>query len=373
MYVDGTVTAALGDRRPSPASGTHRSFFVRTHFVRTQLEEDHHDHDYNAPPCPRRTDHTAKDPGEVRLAPVEATRNAAVIHIPRSEVAHRPGALKFHQLIPRLRGLVEVQSPHLFELYTYSKALAEGPKLLCPTAEQCEALEHVDVNISFDDYVQPFPTFLLELPEAYRRRLTDRFGFECPQLVVTHHDSRTKYILSFRSACPSGESTFHIMSPRWNTVEEALRFSEDEGNDLAQSEVIQRVALNFGLLMTYYGVRDRGPVDPQSHATHLRNARRKNQGKGERARRLLDAEINVIEFKQDVVVYDRSETQRTDSEGDGSVKRTHWRRGHFRRQVCGHARSARRLIFIKPILVNAHRFQGDVADTEYRLHLATAL
>ena len=72
--------------------------------------------------------------------------------------------------------------------------------------------------------------------------------------------------------------------------------------------MIQRVALNFGLLMTYYGVRDRGPVDPQSHATHLRNARRKNQDKADRARHLLDAEINVIEFKQDVVVYDREET-----------------------------------------------------------------
>ena len=123
-------------------------------------------------------------------------------------------------------------------------------------------------------------------------------------------------------------------------------------------------------LMTYYGVRDLGPVDPQSHEKHVRNAGRKNRAKADRAKHLLDAEINLIEFEQDVVVYDRSEAQRSDSEGDGSARRTHWRRGHFRRQVCGHARSARKLIFIKPIFVNAHRFQGDVADTEYRLHTA---
>ncbi len=284
-----------------------------------------------------------------------------------------PALLKCYQLIPLLRRLAEAQSPHLFELYTYSKALAEGPKLLRPTAEQCEALEHVDVNISFDDYVQPFPTFLLELPEAYRRRLTDRFGFECPLLIVTHHDSHTKYIVSFRSAGPSGETTFYIMSPRWKTVEEALRFSEDDGKDLAQCEVIQRVALNFGLLMTYYGVRNLGPGDPESHATHLRNARRRNRDKAERARRLLDAEINLIEFEQDVVVYDRQDSSRHESESDGSSRRTHWRRGHFRRQVCGHARLSRKLIFIKPILVNARHFQGDVADTEYRLRLVTPL
>ena len=281
-----------------------------------------------------------------------------------------PELLNYPHLLALIRRLLPIQSLLLYELHAQSKALAEGPKLLCPTAEQCEALEHVDVNISFDDYVQPFPTFLLELPLEYRCKLADRFQIECPQLVLTHHDARTKYIVSFRTGGNACVSTCHLMSPRWKTVEEALRFGVEEGNDLDQGEVIQRVALNFGLLMTYYGVRDLGPADPQSHATHMRNARRKNQGKAERARRLLDGEINVIEFEQDVVVYDRSETQQSDSEGDGSTRRTHWRRGHFRRQVCGHARSARKLIFIKPILVNAHRFQGDVADTEYRLKLS---
>jgi hypothetical protein len=283
-----------------------------------------------------------------------------------------PALLNYPHLLALIRRLLPIQSILLYELYAQSKALAEGPKLLCPTAEQCEALEHVDVNISFDDYVQPFPTFILELPLEYRRKLAERFQVECPELVLTHHDARTKYILSFRSGGNACVSTCHLMSPRWKTVEEALRFSIEEGNDLDQSEVIQRVALNFGLLMTYYGVRDLGPADPLSHATHLRNARRRNRGKADRARHLLDAEINIIEFEQDVVVYDRSETQRGDSEGDESARRTHWRRGHFRRQVCGHARTERKLIFIKPILVNAHRFQGDVADTEYRLNLSTA-
>jgi hypothetical protein len=85
---------------------------------------------------------------------------------------------------------------------------------------------------------------------------------------------------------------------------------------------------------------------------------------------LLDAEINLIEFEQDVVVYDRQDTPRTDSEGDGSTRRPHWRRGHFRRQPCGHARLSRKLIFVKPVMVNARRYEGDPADTEYRLRLA---
>ena len=42
------------------------------------------------------------------------------------------------------------------------------------------------------------------------------------------------------------------MPPYWKTVEEALRCGDEEGNGFRQSKVIQRVALNFGLLMTYY-------------------------------------------------------------------------------------------------------------------------
>jgi hypothetical protein len=72
-------------------------------------------------------------------------------------------------------------------------------------------------------------------------------------------------------------------------------------------------------------------------------------------------------------IYDRQDSNRHDSEGDGSSKRPHWRRGHFRRQFFGHARSYRKLIFIKPLLVNAHRFEGDPADTEYRLRLVTPI
>jgi hypothetical protein len=282
-----------------------------------------------------------------------------------------PMLRRYARFLALLREVTPEYSTELFNLYACSKALAEGPKLLCPTADQCEALEHVDVNISFDDYVQPFPTFLLEIPEAYRRRLTEQFGVECPHIVLTHHDARTKYIFSCRSLGHDARSTFYFTSPSFNTVEEAIRLKVDDGSDLCQSEVIQRVTLNFGLLMTYYGVRDRGPIDPVSHDKHIRNARRQNQYKADRARRLLDAEINLIEFEQNVVVYDRQDTYRSDSAGDGSVKRPHWRRGHFRRQPYGLARSSRKLVFIKPILINAHRFQGDIADTEYRLRLVT--
>jgi hypothetical protein len=119
--------------------------------------------------------------------------------------------------------------------------------------------------------------------------------------------------------------------------------------------------------MTHHGVQELGPVDPASHARLLRNARRKNRGKAERASRLLDAEISLLGFEQDVVLHDHHQSHASDSGADGGTRRPHWRRGHFRRQPVGPARSERKLIFIRPVLVNAAHFHGDIADTQYRL------
>jgi hypothetical protein len=266
-------------------------------------------------------------------------------------------------LIALLEQAGDERDVKFFRFYILSKALAGGPKLLRPTTEQCVALEQVGLNVSFDDYEQPFPTFLLELPEPYRRSLAERFGVESPDVVVTHHDRRTGYIISSCELPISRTSTINIMTPRpgRTTIEEALRFSVEEGSDLDQGEVVQRIAVNLGLLMTHYGVKDIGPVDPDSHAKHLRNAGRANRAKAERARALLDAEINLVEFEQDVVLYD------LESDGDGGVRRPHWRRGQIRRQPFGQARNESRLIFIKPVLVDAAQFHGDIADTEDRI------
>jgi hypothetical protein len=89
--------------------------------------------------------------------------------------------------------------------------------------------------------------------------------------------------------------------------------------------------------------------------------------KAGRAKALLDAEINLVEFEQDVVLYDRRQEPGSGNGGDGGLRRPHWRRGHFRRQSFGQARSERKLIFIRPVLVNAAHFQGDIADTQYRI------
>jgi hypothetical protein len=44
--------------------------------------------------------------------------------------------------------------------------------------------------------------------------------------------------------------------------------------------------------------------------------------------------------------------------GAAGIRAPHWRRGHFRSQPCGPARSSRKLIFVAPILIHADRLGG---------------
>lgn len=264
------------------------------------------------------------------------------------------------------------QAPdELWALFVQSKLISDGPKVLRPTAEQCEAVEHVDVNVSFDEYEQPFPVILVEVPEAFRRGLSLRFGIPCPRFVMTFHDKISRYIVSMCLFGPGEAGTFIVISPRpeWKNIEDALHLClVDDGPVVQLGEVLDRIAINFGLLLTRFGAKDCGPTDSKAYAKQQEIAQRKKGRKAERARRLLAATVNLLDFEQQVVFCDKSPVS-AESTGEGKGKRPHWRRGHFRRQSCGEGRSERKLIFVRPCFINAGLFNGDRADTVYSIRV----
>jgi len=278
-------------------------------------------------------------------------------------------ALNSSGFINLLESIASQEAGQYFRYYVLSKALADGPKLIRPTEEQCEALEHVDVNVSFEEYEQPFPVFIAEIPDEYRKRLAVRFSEECPRFVLTFHDRRSKYIVSFSEHGVSKGGTFTIMSPRpcWRTVENALQWSTISGSDIKLAEVLERIALNLGLLLTRYGAKDCGPVDPAAVQKQQRGALQKNKTKADRAKDLLAATISLIEFEQEVLFFDKAASGEPHPDSDGAMKRPHWRRGHFRRQSCGEGRSQRKLVFVRPCFINVGFFHGDLANTSYRI------
>ncbi len=126
------------------------------------------------------------------------------------------------------------------------------------------------------------------------------------------------------------------------------------------------VGINFGLLLTQYGVKRTGPLNPKAFAKQSQNAKWCKGRKAERARKLLANVIEGIDFAQDVILYDRV-GQSVSECGDGAAKKPHWRRGHYRRQCVGKGRTMSKLVFIKPMFIGADSFEGDLADTSYSI------
>jgi hypothetical protein len=257
----------------------------------------------------------------------------------------------------------------LTTLFAASRALASGQKLLRPTYEQCAALEQVELTIRFDDYQQPYPALFVEVPERYQRELTQRYGVPCPHAVLCHHDKSSGCIFCITDA---HDGTFPIVdilppSPNYSMIEQALNAPADEGADIEQSRVLQRVAMNLCILLTFTGVRQLGPADPQRIANLRKVVRGSKRRLFEVERRLKEGMPTLITFEQKIDFYTRKSGDDAqaldDTSSTGRKNKPHRRKGFYKMQPFGPGRSQRKLIFIAPVLVNRHLFSGHVEDT----------
>lgn len=300
---------------------------------------------------------------------MDSTENRTIIDpvviLPTAEVAH---------LRPTMVQMIDSCSENevgLLSYYTLSKALANGPKVLRPSAEQCRSLEHVDLNLSFAEYRQPYPAVFVELPAEYRSELTKRFSLEAPKHVLSYHDPRTGYLIVSSFSRSHSTDVINVLPPRpeFCTIEDSFCQPSDVGIDIDLAEVVQRLALNFSLMLTYLGVREvetchRGRLKRLSKA-----ACSKKQSKAARAAAVLGAMPKLIAFRQEIeFCRNQQRTNGSHSEnlnpGESAPRKPHWRRGHFRHQRVGPGRIASKLTFIKPVLVNRLFFGGDEKDTE---------
>ena len=281
---------------------------------------------------------------------------------------------------------------------TLAKALAGGPKIFRPTAMQCEALQHAEARYAFKDYKQPFPVITLEIPEDYRKLLQEKYGIkESPQYVIVNHDDKNRFI-NVSSFYSKSNIITHITPDRaeYETIEESLvrnreRRQDDvkevdgkflkPGNPTIQgstegefnaAENVQRLGINFAMMMSLYTVKEVGPLDPSNYKVWQEEAKGVRRGglpsnRAIEAKKKLAAAMQLIQFNQQVEFYDEIEErievgQGVDIEKLHKSPRSHWRRGHFAMQPCGLGRRERKMIFRKPKLIRAKYFLGDIKD-----------
>jgi hypothetical protein len=83
------------------------------------------------------------------------------------------------------------------ESYVMSRMLADGPKVFQFDAVTCEALENFDLSVATADYLQPFPSVVIELPQDYTRQRVVPFdaGSHAPDFAIVRHEPEAGCVL----------------------------------------------------------------------------------------------------------------------------------------------------------------------------------
>jgi hypothetical protein len=159
------------------------------------------------------------------------------------------------------------------ESYVMSRMLAEGPKVFAFDPLTCEALENFDLSVSTADYLQPFPTVTVELPQDYTRKRVVPFeaGSHAPDFLLVRHEPKAGCVL-LAMHMTSGQVLTRLLKldPAW-TLEQAWERGQRTwgeadrlgmtGEEVALGNALSKLALNVCLMATAYGVRCLGPAN----------------------------------------------------------------------------------------------------------------
>src|SRR5262249_31409924 len=177
------------------------------------------------------------------------------------------------------RAVFTLGASSCIESYATSRMLAEGPKGFCFDALTCEALEHFDLSVATADYLQLFPTVVIELPPGYTRQRAVPFeaGTPAPDFVIVRHEPQAGCVLLAMHLSSHQVLTRLLkLDPAW-TLEETWEKGKRTwgGRDtlgLTPEETVlgsalSKLALNVCLRATAYGVRCLGPEHSTSGLT----------------------------------------------------------------------------------------------------------
>lgn len=253
-----------------------------------------------------------------------------------------------------------LENPAIIEML--SKFIAWGPKVFRVSAAQCEAMENVEINIDPTEYAQAYPVLAVEIPADYARKI----GTPTTALCRYFADVGQIFILAgnlFNGYLGLGCYHFSSVGPG-RPIEDNIRNNVfDARPDLSHNNAwrLYRIALNCNLLLTHYKTR---LVNTPHREKLQRMAKRQNRDEAERGKRLLLGEPSLIQFEQNITFFD---VERASGSGTGAptgrTVKSHWRKGHWRRQPVGTGRTERKLIFIKAVLVHEDQLAVPTSQT----------
>ena len=257
-----------------------------------------------------------------------------------------------------------------FSMWGLSVWLAEGPKVFRPTPAQCEAMENIEVKLTLEEYAQPYPALLVELPRQEQRRWIDGDGViqtapgtnYGPFLSVLCFRSEHLVSCTLHSVNHENDITTTIAVDGRPMEISIQKYDEDVIGLASGAARALRVAINSCLALVNYGCH-KGYLFPKQAENDQRLAGEQSE-RGRRARERLKLAIKQVSFDQEIVLHDTDHRQRDpNTEPTGREVSTHWRKGHWAMQAHGPAHSLRKRILRKPVMVRADKLLVDTAAT----------
>lgn len=299
--------------------------------------------------------------------------------------------ISYKNLIPVERGVLDDLSQFIngtLEIYLETLIISEGPKIVeVRDTVDFTALENIELNMYMEDYSQPYPTMIIELPENYYR---DK---ECvnlqsgdthfPCLVIVHHNPDKKLIIGgvYLSSCQIVTTMIYDNPDEHKTIEEHVagiqtkHYANYKGSlEIHDTENVHcynalRAGINLLSLLMEYGCKKQ--CSNSNYKEKLDKKIRmieKGKIKGSIPDTLIEQRMipDHYAFEQNIKLFDteRQATPNGENREGGYTIKPHWRRGFRRRQHYGPGNTQTKIVTIKPVFVNRELFSGKMSTTK---------
>lgn len=242
---------------------------------------------------------------------------------------------------------------HLVGLINWVK---EGPKIVDVTEQQYQAMSNVQVRVDLEDYHQPFPTVLVNLPPGHLHHA-------CMLSEIRNTDGGRA--LTFCLISNNDEDNIATFIVPGKEMDLSLnRFDEDCVAVADRSVPNLRVAVNMMLAMTNLGCHTSYlfPAEVEQERKYIGKGNRPDRT-GQRPSERLAQQPMVIALDRNVVLFKTEGGTGDHSEGTGGEKTFHWRRGHWHTVLHGKGKVQRKLMFYPPTMVRADLLQVGPEET----------
>lgn len=263
----------------------------------------------------------------------------------------------------------------IIEVACSSQVALKGPKIIRPDWLNCEACEHMSMDVKIDDYKQVINPLIVEFPENYAKKriaacaqaneetlLNDVYPEQHqPDFAILYWVEDVK-ILLVSLYLTSGQVWTKAFFKGFGceTLEEAYAQTQEylfkgsmETNEEEKKycNLSMRAAMNVVLMTEEMGIKKIAPLNKSYYdrcERHLQVARKKKN---------QDAIIKAeIELKMCPIIYGYNDpdVKLYREAQSGITKSPHWRREHWHHYWVGKERSQLVKKKLLPILVNKH-------------------